>query len=374
MKRVLLVANVSKEHIRKFHIPFILKMKQLGWQVDVACHMDDPIPECDHCYNFPCDRNPFKGGIIKSTIILKEILQTNHYDVIHCNTITGSLVGRMAAKSYRKNGLKVVYTNHGLHFYKGAPAHRWILGLPMEKALARLTDVLITINETDYQAAQTYLKSCGRIERIHGIGVNLSRFRQSACATNRAAVRKKSGISTHDFVLTYVAEINSNKNQAALLEVFQIIRQTIPEAKLLLVGPDHTNGEFGKLVHRKGLENKVILTGWRDDVPALLIGSDVYVASSKSEGLGLNLIEAMACNLPVVAFKNRGHCEIIKHGTNGFLVEQDDIETMASYIIELYHHPELRRKLTHQAQHDICPYEVENVWDEIHDIYTRLNA
>lgn len=62
MKKLLLVANVSKEHIRKFHIPFILRMKELGWQVDVACKMDAPIPECDHCYNLPCDRNPFVGG------------------------------------------------------------------------------------------------------------------------------------------------------------------------------------------------------------------------------------------------------------------------------------------------------------------------
>ena len=48
MKKLLLVANVSKEHIRKFHIPFILRMKELGWQVDVACRLDEPVPEGDH--------------------------------------------------------------------------------------------------------------------------------------------------------------------------------------------------------------------------------------------------------------------------------------------------------------------------------------
>ena len=371
MKKLLLVANVSKEHIRKFHIPFILKMKQLGWQVDVACRMDALIPECDHCYDLPCDRNPFKSEINKSIKSLRKILQENNYDVIHCNTITGSIVARIAAKPFRKYGLKVFYTNHGMHFYKGASIRRWLLGYPMEKILAPFTDVLITINEADHKLAKKYLKSCKSIERIHGIGVDLSRFRKVNLTVDKQYVRDSLNIKSEDYVLAYVAEINKNKNQKSLLRVFDIVHQSIPSAKLLLIGPDHTKGKFKKYICEKGFAENIQMLGWRDDVPELLSSSDVYVASSKSEGLGLNLIEAMACNLPVIAFKNRGHCEIIKHKKNGFLVDQNDYEEMAKYVIMLFENNRIKDQITRQAQEDIGKYETDNVLKELEAIYSK---
>ena len=124
MRRLLLVANVSKEHIRKFHIPLIAMLKADGWTVDVACRLDEPVPEADHAYDLPCDRNPFKGGISKSVDILKGILRKNRYDVLLCNTVVGAMVARLAADSFRKNGLKVIYLNHGLHFFSGASVTR----------------------------------------------------------------------------------------------------------------------------------------------------------------------------------------------------------------------------------------------------------
>lgn len=372
MKKILLVANVSKEHVRKFHIPFILRMKQLGWQVDVACRMDAPIPECDCCYDLPCDRNPFAGGIRKSIKILEKIIRKNNYDVVHCNTVTGSIVARFAAKSFRKKGLKVIYTNHGLHFYEGAPLSRWLLGYPMEKILSPLTDVLITINEADCKLAKKCLTVNGSIERIHGIGVDLSHFREVKASGSIQKMRHALGIRETDYVLTYVAELNSNKNQIALLEVFYIVHRAIPVAKLILIGPDHTGGKLREYINDRGLGEDVFLLGWRDDIAELLSCSDVYVASSKSEGLGVNLIEAMACDLPVVAFKNRGHSEIIKHNRNGFLVNQNDYEEMAKYVILLYNNQTLKRKITEQAQKDITKYEINNVLNELEQIYNNI--
>ena len=92
---------------------------------------------------------------------------------------------RVAAKPFRKNDLQVIYTNHGLHFYKGASAGRWFLGYPMEKTLAPFADVLITINESDYNLVKKKLSECSSIERIHGIGVDLSRFRNANLFANR---------------------------------------------------------------------------------------------------------------------------------------------------------------------------------------------
>lgn len=369
MHKLLIVANVSKEHIRKFHIPFILRMKEQGWQVDVACRIDVPVPECDHAYDLPCDRNPFSGGIGKSVCLLRKILQKNRYDILLCNTITGSIIARLAAKKFRKNGLKVFYINHGMHFFKGAPLSRWVMGYPVEKALASLTDVLITINSEDRDMAQKYL-GIAAIERIHGIGVNLQRFRDCQMSPeNRDRQRNTLGLLPGDFVLTYVAEIIANKNQLMLLEAFRNISKSLPDAKMILVGPEHDGGKVRSFIHEHGLEDKVYLLGWREDIPELLKISDIYVASSKSEGLGVNLIEAMACDLPVIATRNRGHAEIVHHGINGFLVEQNDAEAMAACILRLKNDLELKNRIVKQAQADISKYEIEHVLDELSHIF-----
>ena len=365
MRKLLLVANVSKEHIRKFYIPFIELLKKTDWSVDVACRMDVPVPECNHAYDLPCDRNPFRGGISKSVKILKEILRRNDYDLLVCSTIVGSIVARLAAASSRRKGLKVVYLCHGLHFFPGASITRWVMGYPVEKLLTSRTDVMIVINNADLETAKKHL-DIPVIEKSHGMGVDLSCFRDAALSNEERAERRSAlGLAPDDFVLTYVAEIIDNKNQRMLVEMLERLNKEVPNAKLVLIGPEHDGGALRKNVESKGLQSKVLFLGWRSDVPMLLHLSDIYVASCKSEGLGLNLIEAMACNLPVIATKNRGHAESVIHGQTGFLVEVNDSEGMAECVLRLYNDAELREKITEQAQRDIEKFGTEAAIKEL---------
>ena len=339
--------------------------------MDVACRMDVPVPEADHTFDLPCDRNPFHGGIGKSVKRLKQILRDGHYDLLVCSTVVGSIVARMAADSFRKDGLKVIYMCHGLHFFPGASPSRWAMGYPMEKLLAPKTDVIIITNDADLASAKKYLH-IPIVEKSHSMGVNLRRFREAALSeTERIAQRKKLGLGAEDYVLIYVAEIIANKNQIMLLEAFELVRKIVPHAKLVLVGPEHDDGLLRKTVESKGLQQEVLLLGWRSDIPVLLHLADVYVASSKSEGLGLNLIEAMACDLPVIATKSRGHTESIIHGQTGFLVEINDSKAMANYVLQLYGDPQCKERFTRQAQFDIKKFGTEEAIEELVEMVIR---
>ena len=372
LKKLIIVANASKEHVRKFCIPFIDRLHKNGWTVDVACRMDVSIPECDTAYDLPCNRNPFRGGIGKSVKRLREILKKNEYDILVCSTVVGSMVARLAAIPFRKKGLKVIYMCHGIHFFPGASLSRWLLGYPVEKFLESKTDAIIVTNDLDMEVAGKYLGRIPVIEKSHSMGVDLSRFRRAALTdTERKEKRSEFGISGDDFVLTYVAEIIGNKNQAMLVDAFEIVRRSVPNAKLVLIGPEHDNGKLHRLVEHRGLQNDILFLGWRSDVPMLLHLADVYAASSKSEGLGLNIVEAMACDIPVVATNNRGHLEVVVHGENGFLVDINDSKSMADYVLELYGDAELREKLTRQAQLDIEPFGTESAMKELVEMVVR---
>lgn len=328
-KRLLFVANVAKEHILKFHIPTIRKLKEEQWIVDVACSMDTNINECDHCWNMKYKRNPISMKTFEGILQLRKILIKNRYDIIYCHTATGSIVARLAIATLKYKPT-LIYMAHGFHFYKGAPLKNWLIFYPIEKILSRWTDYLITINREDFELAKMrrMYKKCLYI--IPGIGVDFERLQENN--NSKDEIRKSLGLNTNDIVMTYIAELIPNKNQGKLIDVLKILNNKYPNIKLMLIGPDHNQGKYLEYAKREGIEDKVIFTGWRNDIGNLLRASDIYVASSINEGFGINLVEAMFCGLPVVAFENRGHKEIIENGKTGYLVKQGNILKMSECI------------------------------------------
>lgn len=366
-RRMLFVANVSREHIRKFHIPFINYMRQREWRVDVACRLDEPIPECDCAFDLPCDRNPFRAKLWKTAHVLREIIVRGEYDVVVCNTLTGSIITRLARFIMGQTPLDappVIYINHGLHYFKGAPLHRWIMGYPVERLLAPLCDVFVAINDEDFDMAKRTLR-VGRIEKLDGIGVELDRFSGvTLSADERDEIRKSLGFSSDDTVVVYTAEINRNKNQKMLLRVMRELTKTLPTARLLLVGPEHDSGKLRRLAEKMKLSGSVVFAGWRSDVPRVLAASDLYAASSLSEGLPVNLLEAMAASLPVTAVQNRGHSALIRDGENGYLVDRRDVRTMAERLEMLARNKAERERISDAARRDIAGYDINAVMRE----------
>ena len=124
-----------------------------GHHVDIACNYKD-LP-LDNLYNkYGCDfyqidfsRSPLSRDNLKAYRQLKNVIKKGKYDIVHCHTPNASVITRLVCRSFRrKNGLKVFYTAHGFHFYKGAPKLNWMMFYPIEKFCSRYTDKLITIN------------------------------------------------------------------------------------------------------------------------------------------------------------------------------------------------------------------------------------
>lgn len=360
--KILLVANVAKEHICKFHIPTIRLLRDHGWQVDVACKLDALVPEASMTYNMCWERSPFTFKTFKGIYQLQTLIQENQYDIVYCHTPVGGLVSRFAARKFRKFGTKVVYCAHGLHFFKGAPLINWLLFYPMEKLMAQFTDMLITINSEDFELVRNRFNPKLAVKLINGIGVNFSRLEIKDKKAIREAYRKKLDIPSDAFVMIYVAEIIKNKNQCMLIKTLKILRQKGLNCWLLFAGPNHQNGEFKRLTDELGLTEYVKFLGWRSDIGELMSTSDIYVASSIREGFGINLIEAQYCGLPVVATSNRGHKAIIQDGSNGFLVKINDSEAMADRIVQLISSPSLYQQM---AQIDVSSYSCESVAETI---------
>lgn len=368
-KKVLFVSHTA--NFSKFNRPFMRWFKENGYGVDYTSMGEEAVFDCDNHYEVPFSRFPFSFGNIKAYIQLKKRINDGDYCLVHCHTPVGGVVARLASRDARKNGLKVVYTAHGFHFYKGAPLINWILYYPIEKILSRYTDALVTINTEDYNNAISHKFKAKNIYKINGVGVDLSRFK-AVNLEEKSQLRRKYGYSDKEYILIKVAELNVNKSQNFLINQIVELKKDIPNIKLLLVGTGEYEDKYKELVEKLKIKENVDFLGYRKDVENLYVISDICTSASAREGLPINIIEAMACGLSIVCSVNRGHVELIEDKENGFLYNWCDAGGFRNCIKQLYNDHKMSRNIGEKNSRIVEKYSQQNAISEMSNIYIKL--
>ena len=374
--KVMLVATVQS-HICQFHRPLAELLHAHGCQVHVAARNNLAeknglkLDFAEKVYDLPFSRSPKSPDNLRAYRQLKKILEQEHYDVIHCNTPMGGIVTRLAARDARKRGTKVFYTAHGFHFYKGAPRKNWLVFYPIERIFARLTDKLITINREDYALASAQFPA--DVARLHGVGVNECRY-YPVSREEQLLLRQELGFTPAQKLILCIGELLPNKNQAMVIRAMCRIREEFPDALLLLAGNGPEKENLESLISQMGLQAHVKLLGYCTCLEKYQRIADILTACSHREGLGLNLVEAMLTENPVVATKNRGHRELVSSGETGFLVERNDDVAMAEYLLRLLRNPAEGRQMGLAGREFALQYGYENVKRELEQIYFPENV
>lgn len=371
MKKVLITATVQS-HIAQFHKPLIKMLQDNGYEVHVAArdNLSEKngllLNEPTKVFDVPFERSPLKVKNIKAYYYLKKILEKNSYDILHCNTPMGGVLSRIAANKYRKRGMRVIYTAHGFHFYKGAPVRNWLIYYPIEKVMANLTDILITITKEDYNLAKTKLNT--DVRHIHGVGVNPDRYYPISEEKNNE-MRERMGYKKTDYIILCTGELNNNKNQEAIIRSMPELIKKYNNVKLLLAGNGPLNDYLHQLCISLKLVKNVEFLGYRTDLEKYVSISDLIVSASKREGLPLNIIEAMLSKKTVIASKNRGHNELIANNLTGKLIDFIDNYEFSNKVIEFIENPKRAETIAENGLNNIQKYTSINVVKELKNIY-----
>jgi len=189
--------------------------------------------------------------------------------------------------------------------------------------------------------------SSDRISLIHD-AIDLDEF---CPRTDGTAIRKEFGISGDDLAVGLFGRIVPWKGTREFVLAFQRVIQRIPKAKAYLVG-DVSDGDVAyleavqELIEASGLKDRCVLTGYRDDVPAVMMAMDLIVhASIKPEPFGMVLIEGMAMEKPIVATVGGGPDDIVLPDITGLLVPRGDPHGLAEAMSELLTDPERRKRM-----------------------------
>lgn len=364
-KKVLFTATVVKTHINAFHLPYLKWFKGQGYEVHVAAKNDfanEPcvIPNCDKFYDINFARFPFSNANIEAYKQLKKIITENDYDIIHCHTPVAGVLTRLAARNCKNT--TVIYTAHGFHFFKGAPLLNWLIYYPVERFCARFTDKLITINKEDYERAKKFsLRKNGKVYYVSGVGIDIEKIRNSK--VDMCQKKKELCIPENIPVLLSVGELNKNKNHIVVLNALSKLQDK--RFIYLICGRGALKEYLEEKIKEVGLENKVRLLGYRNDITEILKIADLFIFPSKREGLPVSLMQAMAVDLPAIASNVRGNRDLLRKEN---LFEPDDADALVRLIEKQLDNIE-NSKRSKVEYKNLEQYSLKNVLKQMAEIY-----
>ena len=337
-----------------------------GDQVDIACNDTEKVKQCYrdwNCgiYKLSCGRSPTSAGNRKAIKEIRELVEKNQYDIVHCHSPVAAFCTRMACRNLRKDGLKVYYTAHGFHFFKGAPAKYWTVFYPLERLCANWTDKLITINQEDYERASSKMHA-GEVIYVPGVGVDVEKFRSAEC--DREALRKEIGVTDDAFLLLSVGALIDRKNLTAVMAALD--KLNIDDIHYVVVGEGDKEKEIKDYAAGLSCAGNIHFLGRREDVPQLCKAADCFILPSFQEGLPVALMEAMASGLPALGADIRGVTDLISKDRR---FAPKDYDRIAELIYRMYAIPEYRERAVAEDTKSIAQFSGDIVNKQMLEIY-----
>ena len=381
MKKVLLVASVVSfiEWFNKENVDFL--KNDMNCELHIACnfdYMEDTDIERTKAYiekiksqgiilhNIDFARSPLKPQNLKAYRQLKNIINSNKFDLIHCHTPTASMLARLAARKSRKNGSTVMYTCHGFHFHNASPKINWLIYYPIERFLSLFCDYIVTINKEDFNRSKTFYAK--NVRYIPSVGVDISKIKQTV--VNREEYKKSIGVPKGAVLILSIGELIERKNHQVIIKALAELKRN--DIYYAICGKGPLLEDLKKLANELGIGDKVIFLGFRKDIPELCNTADISAFPSRIEGLGLAGVEAMAAGVPLVSSNVHGILDYVKDGVTGYACNPEDYKAFAKAIETLADNKELREKMKNSCIEATAPFEITNALNVMWDIYKEI--
>ena len=257
--------------------------------------------------------------ILFSLFKLLKYIKEKNIEIIHANTRVTQVLGCLIQKY---SGRPHISTCHG--FFKPKFFRR--LFPCWGKRVIAISQQVSDHLRDDFKVGQ------GKIRIIHN-GIDLNKF--SAWDSKlKSAAKEKFGLQGAK-VIGIIARLSDVKGHIYLIEAMQKVLEKIPDARLLIIGEGKEERKLKDLAKHLGIANSVFFMASVADTPQVLSAMDVFVMPSLKEGLGLSLMEAMSCGIPVIGSSIGGIKTLIRNGENGLLVEPKDSNALSGAILEL---------------------------------------
>lgn len=298
-----------------------------------------------------------KGGFVYNPLfIARLILFLGRYDIVHThNTACQYFV--VLARLFHLGQVKLVTTEHSTSNRRRDI--RWFKAI--DKIVYKRYNAIVSISAIATQKLINYIGCKKNIYTITN-GINVDSFMAA-----KSCERRVIGLKDHVFIITMVAGFRQEKNQDALIRTIALLPRNFV---LCLVGDGIRRSVCEALAKNLKVEDRVVFTGIRSDIPQILKASDIIVMSSYYEGLSLSSIEGMAAGKPFIAANVNGLREITEGA--GILFEEGDDCRLASEIEHLMKDPDHYRIVAERCLQRASTYDISKTVELYEALYLQI--
>lgn len=306
---------------------------------------------------------------IRAYFEIKRIIEEHRFSIVHTHGSKAKFLGRLAAHR-AKTPVKIVQTVHGWSFFDTMPLLQKAFYAVLEKLGYGLAHSNIVVSPHDIRKGVNW--GIGKPEDYQLIrsGVEFDSFLKKRGMKKEAM--EMLGIPQGSPVVGTVIRLAPQKHPEAIVDVASRVVERYPSARFVIVGDGPLSEYMHSYVSQKSLQDNFLLLGSRKDVADILPAFDVFLLTSRSEGLPRAMLEALAVRIPVVATDVGGIAELVNGLKNGFLCSHGDLECLSSGVIRLLESPELREKLLSTVDQDLKPFSASIMVEELFQLYTFL--
>jgi len=348
------VLDLVKELDKKYFEPYVLSFT------------DGPMVQELKKLNIPCEviytEKPFDFRIWKK---VKKLMKSLHIDLLHAHGTRALSNSFWAAKKLRT---PIIYTVHGWSFHRNDSPLKYRLKLWSESFLTKQSGCVINVSISNQNDGINKFDMKRSVVIYNGI--NHEKF---SLKNSFKDIRTSFKIPKHKLLVGYIARFTDQKDPNTMIEAIKLALEQNNSLMFLMVGDGELKTSTEKLIHIHKLEDKVIFTGFRTDIPDILNAIDIYCLPSLWEGLPIGLLEAMAMGKAVIATAVDGTKEIIQNEVNGVLIDVKSPKELADHIVRLSsNRSDIHTLGEHAKQFVKKVFDIKKMTKSTENVYTKM--
>jgi glycosyltransferase involved in cell wall biosynthesis len=304
------------------------------------------------------EKNAFDYRVLKQIVSFMNEYQIN---ILHTHDFRSNLVGLSVAKLLRR---PIVTTVHGWITNDKKSKFKAVI----DKWVACQCDHIITVSRATKERIGNKIKddfvtvipNALRLEQFNPVKP-FGKFRKSLC------------IEPDEIVIANIGRLSPEKGQELFICAAKEVMQKYKNVRFLIVGIGPDLKKLERLVKNNGLEEYVIFTGYRDDMPLLYNDIDLVVQSSFTEGMPNVILESLLMEVPVIATDVGGTSEVVSHGQTGILIQSGDLNGLISRINEFIENRQYMKEMVKRGREDVKKRfnHAERV-ESLEDVYLKV--
>lgn len=297
-------------------------------------------------------------------------MKKSKYDIVHTHSSKAGFLGRLAA---RLMGVRVIIHTPHCFCFEALDMNKIekLFYFYIEKFAALFCDRIIAVSESQRQdILKRRLVKSNKVITIEN-GVDIYKFGNNGFDIPKKKLELE--LDNDSIILGTVGVLNESKGHCYLIEaVSEIIKEGF-DVRLIIVGEGILRKDLETLSDKLGMDSRIKLLGFREDIPELLSVMDIFVFPSLWEGMSLALLEAMASGLPVISTEVHGAVDLIENHKRGILVRKKDVLGLVAAIKYLISNPNVAKQIGQESQRLISKnYTLDRQISRIEGLYINM--